>query len=81
VPVAPPRLLELGLVDTVTSRSDAYRALQPPGLTNQYAALPSLHIGWITVLNTTLGLVATMLLFRTLRPLAAARLARARLAA
>jgi hypothetical protein len=30
VPVAPPRLLELGLVDTVISRSDAYRALQPP---------------------------------------------------
>ncbi len=46
VPVAPPRLLELGLVDTVSSQSDAYRALQPPGLTNQYAALPSLHIGW-----------------------------------
>jgi PAP2 superfamily len=38
VPVAPPRLLELGLVDTVSNQSEAYRALQPPGLTNQYAA-------------------------------------------
>ena len=45
-PVAPPRLLDLGLVDTVTDRSDAYRALQPPGFTNQYAAFPSLHAGW-----------------------------------
>jgi hypothetical protein len=53
VPVAPPRLLELGLVDTVSSQSDAYRALQPPGLTNQYAALPSLHIGW----NMAVGIV------------------------
>jgi glycosyltransferase 2 family protein len=33
-----------------------------------------------TVLNTTVGLVAAMLLFRTLRPRAAARLVRARLA-
>ena len=45
-PVAPPRLLDLGLVDTVTDRSDTYRALQPPGLTNHYAAFPSLHAGW-----------------------------------
>jgi hypothetical protein len=45
-PVAPPRLLDLGLVDTVTEYSRAYRTLQPPGLTNQYAAFPSLHVGW-----------------------------------
>jgi hypothetical protein len=56
VPVAPPRLLELGLVDTVSGQSSAYRALQPPGLTNQYAALPSLHIGW----NLTVGIVLFM---------------------
>jgi PAP2 superfamily len=36
LPVAPPRLLEVGLVDTVLERSTAYRALQPPELTNQY---------------------------------------------
>jgi hypothetical protein len=52
-PVAPPRLLDVGLVDTVTQRSDAYRALQPPGLTNQYAAFPSLHAGW----NLLVGIV------------------------
>jgi hypothetical protein len=45
-PVAPPRLMDIGLVDTVTEYSDAYRVLQPPGFVNQYAALPSLHVGW-----------------------------------
>jgi hypothetical protein len=45
-PVAPPRLLHLGLVDTVTEHSSAYRVLQPPAFTDQYAALPSLHAGW-----------------------------------
>lgn len=55
-PVAPPRLLDLGLVDTVTERSDAYRALQPPGLTNQYAAFPSLHAGW----NLLVAIVVVM---------------------
>jgi hypothetical protein len=52
-PVAPPRLLELGLADTVSDQSSAYRALQPPGLTNQYAAFPSLHVGW----NILVGIV------------------------
>ena len=45
-PVAPPRLAVDGLVDTITARSNSYRVLQPPSLTNQYAALPSLHFGW-----------------------------------
>ena len=52
-PVAPPRLVDPALVDTVTQHSDAYRALQPPGLTNQYAAFPSLHFGW----NLLVGIV------------------------
>jgi membrane-associated phospholipid phosphatase len=45
-PVAPPRLAELGMIDTVTEESRAYRVLQPPAFTNQYAAMPSLHSGW-----------------------------------
>lgn len=46
-PMAPPRFLtDLGFVDTVTLHSEAYRVLQPPSLTNQYAAMPSLHVGW-----------------------------------
>jgi membrane-associated phospholipid phosphatase len=55
-PVAPPRMLDLGLVDTVTEQSNAYRALQPPGLTNQYAAFPSLHAGW----NVLVGIVLVL---------------------
>ena len=45
-PVAPPRLMDLGFLDTVTLHSEAYRVLQPPSLTNQYAAMPSFHVGW-----------------------------------
>lgn len=45
-PVAPPRLLGIGLEDTVTTFSTSYHALQPPTLVNKYAAMPSLHVGW-----------------------------------
>jgi membrane-associated phospholipid phosphatase len=45
-PVAPPRLAGLGIVDTVVMHTDAYRVLQPPSFVNQYAAMPSLHVGW-----------------------------------
>jgi PAP2 superfamily len=64
-PVAPPRLLDLGMVDTVTERSDAYRALQPPGLTNQYAAFPSLHVGWNILVAIVVVLAATGIVIRT----------------
>ena len=53
VPTAPPRLVDLGLADTVLQQSHAYRTLQPPSLTNQYAAMPSLHFGW----NLLVGIV------------------------
>ena len=45
-PLAPPRLAELGMVDTITRDNTAYRVLQPAAFTNQYAAMPSLHSGW-----------------------------------
>lgn len=45
-PVAPPRLMPSGFVDTVTERSNSYRLLQPPSLVNKFAAVPSLHVGW-----------------------------------
>ena len=45
-PVAPPRLARMGMVDTVTRSSEAYRILQPPAFVDQYAAMPSLHAGW-----------------------------------
>jgi hypothetical protein len=65
-PVAPPRLLDLGLVDTVTERSDAYRALQPPGLTNQYAAFPSLHAGWNILVGIVVFLAVSSLVVRAI---------------
>lgn len=52
-PVVPPRLGILDVVDTVTQRSSSYRTLQPPGLINRYAAMPSLHFGW----NLLVGIV------------------------
>jgi hypothetical protein len=73
LPVAPPRLLEMGLVDTVSDQSHAYRALQPPGLTNQYASFPSLHVGWNLAVGIVLFLTTTHLAVRTfavLSPLA-----------
>lgn len=57
-PVAPPRLAGLGMTDTVTEQSVAYRVLQPPAFTNQYAAMPSLHVGW-NLLMTLAILAAT----------------------
>jgi len=45
-PVAPPRLADRDVIDTVTRSSDSYRVLQPPDFVNQYAAMPSLHAGW-----------------------------------
>jgi PAP2 superfamily len=73
LPVAPPRLLEMGLVDTVSDQSHAYRALQPPGLTNQYASFPSLHVGWNLAVGLVLFLTTTHLALRAfavLSPLA-----------
>jgi hypothetical protein len=54
-PVAPPRLAGLGMTDTISVASDAYRVLQPTMFTNQYAALPSLHVGWDLVIGLALA--------------------------
>lgn len=53
-PVAPPRLAALGLIDTVTNYSSAYRVLQPQAFVNQYAAMPSLHVGWDLLIGIAL---------------------------
>jgi hypothetical protein len=65
-PVAPPRLAGVGLVDTVTAYSHSYRALQPPALTNVYAATPSLHFGWDLLVGLTLAAEARHLAVRLL---------------
>ena len=52
-PVAPPRLTDLPLVDTVTRHEAGYRQIVPPAMVNEYAAMPSFHAGW----NLLLGVV------------------------
>ena len=58
-PVAPPRLVGMGLVDTVAEQSSAYRVLQPPAFVNQYAAMPSLHVGWDLLVGIAVVTAAT----------------------
>ena len=64
-PVAPPRLAGMGFVDTITEQSRSYRVLQPPAFVNQYAAMPSLHVGWDLVVGMALVAAAGGLLLRT----------------
>jgi len=64
MPTAPPRLAGLGLDDTVLEQSHAYRTLQPPSLTNQYAAMPSLHFGWNLLVGIVLFAAFTCLAVR-----------------
>ncbi len=65
MPVMPPRLGVLDIADTVTERTDVYRTLQPPGLINKYAAMPSLHLGWNLLVGVILWQVTSNRLVRT----------------
>ena len=65
-PVAPPRLVDPELVDTVTERSYAYRVLQPPNFVNQYAAMPSLHAGWDLLIGISIATAAGTVLVRVI---------------
>ncbi|WP_309237010.1 phosphatase PAP2 family protein, partial [Actinomadura sp. BRA 177] len=59
VPLAPPRMLPAtGLIDTAARFGPAvYGPPQTDTVANQYAAMPSLHIGWAAVI--ALGLIVT----------------------
>ena len=65
-PVAPPRLADQGLIDTVTRSSDSYRVLQPPAFVNQYAAMPSLHSGWDLLVGIAIFTAATTVWLRAI---------------
>ena len=58
-PVAPPRLADLGMVDTVTDHSRTYYVFQSPLFVNQYAAVPSLHVGWNLLVGIAIFTAAT----------------------
>ncbi len=46
-PVAPPRLFDpTAFFDSLGELSTGYKILQNPNLTNQFAAVPSFHVGW-----------------------------------
>jgi membrane-associated phospholipid phosphatase len=64
LPALPPRLLDSSFVDTVVEHSHAYRALQPPSLTNEYAAMPSLHFGWNLLIGIALFAASGSLVVR-----------------
>jgi hypothetical protein len=52
LPTAPPRLLDVGFVDTLNqSFTPTYSSI--PGV-NHYAALPSMHVGWTFLLAVAL---------------------------
>ncbi|WP_084265911.1 phosphatase PAP2 family protein [Actinomadura macra] len=59
VPLAPPRMLtRTGLIDTAARFGPAvYGAPESDTMANQYAAMPSLHIGWAAVI--ALGLIVS----------------------
>jgi PAP2 superfamily len=65
-PVAPPRLAGLDMVDTVSEQSHAYRVLQPAMFTNQYAAMPSLHVGWDLLIGLAIFVAARHTLVRAI---------------
>lgn len=65
-PVAPPRLVDSALVDTVSVSSQAYRYLQPPNFVNQYAAMPSLHAGWDLLVGLSIITAGSTLLVRAI---------------
>jgi membrane-associated phospholipid phosphatase len=54
-PVAPPRLVDPKLVDTILDRATWYRSVLPSRLTDEYAAMPSLHVGWSLLVGAALG--------------------------
>lgn len=64
VPMAPPRLSNMGYVDTITTWSSSYRVMQPPDYANIYAAMPSLHFGWDLLVGIALFTSTTKLAVR-----------------
>jgi PAP2 superfamily len=55
LPVAPPRLTDPQLVDTITDHTEWYRQVLPSGAVDEYAAMPSLHVGWSLLVGIALA--------------------------
>ena len=66
-PVAPPRLADMGLVDTITTQTGvALDSKLTTSMYNEYAAVPSLHAGFALAVSIVLGAVATRRRWRIL---------------
>ena len=60
-PLAPPRFLpEHGFVDTIAANSPGYRDFNASALVNEYAAMPSLHLGWVLLVSIAIINVTRM---------------------
>jgi hypothetical protein len=58
-PLAPPRFLpEHGFTDTIAAHSSGYRDFNASPLVNEYAAMPSLHLGWVLLISIALVTVS-----------------------
>jgi membrane-associated phospholipid phosphatase len=58
-PLAPPRFVpEHGFVDTIARESQGYRSFNASVLVNEYAAMPSLHFGWVLLLGVAVASLA-----------------------
>jgi membrane-associated phospholipid phosphatase len=55
LPVAPPRLIDPHLLDTIQAYSSHYRPVALSDVTNEYASLPSLHFGWTLLVGITVA--------------------------
>jgi hypothetical protein len=44
-------MAEYGFVDTIAEQATTYRTLNTPALVNEYAAMPSLHFGWVLLVG------------------------------
>jgi len=76
-PTAPPRLLPhelgFGFVDTVVTQYEESRPLTPSWFVNEYAAFPSMHIGWNMLVGIAVWLASRNFFvrcFAVLMPLA-----------
>jgi predicted membrane protein len=68
IPLAPPRMFpQLGFVDTMTTIGPSAYGDGTAAVANQYAAMPSLHVGWalliaVVVLRTATGPIRVLAL-------------------
>jgi hypothetical protein len=51
VPVAPPRLIAIPMVDTAMAYHQSVYAALPSNLADVYAAMPSIHVGWSVLIG------------------------------